>query len=284
MPADRNADACRRHLAGRPPVAIIATIHMPTPLHPLRLWLVILLALATQAAGATPTTTPTPEPLIDMAKLDPSKLTLARGQAELDRSADAPILRLTAADAGGSMAVTFQAPGGTWDLSAREAISIHLRNPADKEVTVTAIARNPGADRAQDTCRGSLVLPPHEAGVLNVGLMRRPDDPGFARFEPFFKSIKSIAVRENTLDPARVQSLELSLREPDKQQSIEIRQIDVTGQRDPASVPFFPFIDRFGQYRHTDWPGKIHTDGDFFRGTSGRGARSGPLDRPRRLG
>ena len=36
--------------------------------------------------------------------------------------------------------------------------------------------------------------------------------------------------------------------------------------RKPKVIPaasFFPFVDRYGQFMHDDWPGKIHSDADF---------------------
>jgi hypothetical protein len=50
--------------------------------------------------------------------------------------------------------------------------------------------------------------------------------------------------------------------------SVEIANIRVYGEhRSPqemaASADFYPFVDVYGQYKHEDWPGKVHNDADF---------------------
>ncbi len=30
-----------------------------------------------------------------------------------------------------------------------------------------------------------------------------------------------------------------------------------------SSKTFLPFVDRYGQFMHDDWPGKIHSDGEL---------------------
>lgn len=32
-----------------------------------------------------------------------------------------------------------------------------------------------------------------------------------------------------------------------------------------SAEEFFPFIDRYGQFLHKDWPDKVHSDADFVR-------------------
>ncbi|MGC4031406.1 MAG: beta-galactosidase [Tepidisphaeraceae bacterium] len=45
--------------------------------------------------------------------------------------------------------------------------------------------------------------------------------------------------------------------------TVSVNSVTAEGDGVPAPVPFFPFIDKYGQYKHTDWPDKIYTDEDF---------------------
>ena len=46
------------------------------------------------------------------------------------------------------------------------------------------------------------------------------------------------------------------------------KAIDIFNSEDPVSAilenrDFFPFIDRYGQYRHSEWPAKVHSDAEL---------------------
>jgi hypothetical protein len=68
-----------------------------------------------------------------------------------------------------------------------------------------------------------------------------------------------------TIDPKNITQLLLFVNKPDADHVFEVDDIRATGAYTPptASVtdadPFFPLIDTFGQYKHRDWPGKIHS-------------------------
>jgi hypothetical protein len=53
---------------------------------------------------------------------------------------------------------------------------------------------------------------------------------------------------------------------PRQDESIEVGNIRPFGSsKAPDPAGFFPFIDRYGQYSHKDWPGKVHSDADLRR-------------------
>src|ERR1017187_5610533 len=53
---------------------------------------------------------------------------------------------------------------------------------------------------------------------------------------------------------------------PRKDAAIEVGNIRPFGSsKAPDGAGFFPFIDRYGQYSHKDWPGKVHSDADLGR-------------------
>lgn len=147
---------------------------------------------------------------------------------------------------------------GLWDWSARAAVVVTVRNPGDRPVVFYAGAANPEAENLQDNTRNGVVLMPGQEKELKLRLMRRPQDPGYGPFKSYYMYFKNINVRDNTVDPARIQRLALWLDHPDAGQSVVVSGLRLEGQATPGEIPFFPFVDEYGQYRHSDWPGKIH--------------------------
>ena len=95
-------------------------------------------------------------------------------------------------------------------------------------------------------------------------LKRRPQDPTYAPFSPFFMYTKNINVRDNTVDPSAIAVITVSLDGGiEGRTSVSVTDVRASGETAPGPVPFYPFVDRYGQYTHTEWPGKIHSDADF---------------------
>jgi hypothetical protein len=68
-----------------------------------------------------------------------------------------------------------------------------------------------------------------------------------------------------TVDPSRITQVLVFLGKPDADHAFEITSLRADGSYTPPTAstndadPYFPFIDTFGQYRHRDWPGKVHS-------------------------
>jgi hypothetical protein len=157
------------------------------------------------------------------------------------------------------------APADKWDLSASASIVMSVRNASDHPATVRARVENESASGVSDSCRNAIVLMGGETGELRVRLMRRPQDPGYEPFKPFYMYFKRLDVHSNTIDVSAVARLVVSVDQPKSGQRIEITNIRPDGAGTKDAAPFVPFIDEFGQYLHSDWPGKIYTVEDFAR-------------------
>ena len=160
-------------------------------------------------------------------------------------------------------------PGtGSWDLSSYAALDFQLRNQGTAPVTVWAQAENATAKGSLDNVRTASVLAPGAVANLRLRLMQRPQDPGYAPFKPFYMYYKNLNVRDNTVDAAAVTRIALWLEPPVEKQSpgtpkVELLAVQPSGAASQGAVPFLPFVDKYGQYNHTDWPDKIHDDADF---------------------
>lgn len=166
---------------------------------------------------------------------------------------------------GGRAEVEIRPADTPWDFSRSESLRIAVHNPGRGAVTVRASVENPGASGLQDTCRGVEVVAAGERGTLTLRLVRRPEDPGYEVFRPFYMYFAAINVRDNTVDPASLVRLVISAESDQPGQAVEVTSIEPIGTGVAAPVPFFPFVDAYGQYVHSDWPGKIYRDEDFAK-------------------
>jgi hypothetical protein len=185
------------------------------------------------------------------------------------RAAESQPLALTKNDPANPLQITPTAPltltpdSGTWDLSPYGSVEVKLRNAGQGSATVWARAENADAKGAQDCVRAVAVLEPGQAKTLRLRLSRRPEDPTYAPFKPFFMYFKDINVRDNTVDPAAIVRLVLWLEPAAPGQAVTVESAVTEGQGVAGPVPFLPLADKYGQYTHTDWPGKIYADTDF---------------------
>ncbi len=196
-------------------------------------------------------------PLVAVHAAEPAPLSLLDDA----RAGRAPVV-------GGKTPLTLTPASGRspWDLSRHDSLYFTLRNTGRERVTVWARAENPEAKGVTDNVRNARVLAPGEKGELRLRLMRRPEDPGYVPFKPFFMYFKNLNVRDNTLDPAQVARVSAWLEADEGAQTgagVVVEAVTARGEGAPGPVPFLPFVDKFGQYMHADWPDKIHSDADF---------------------
>lgn len=219
--------------------------------------------LAALLSTSTPAN-PIAEPLVDLTPGVLERATVDGANAELTGESEQARLRIVC-DGTGPAKVTFEPVSGAWDLSDRTALGVQVTNRSDAPVTVRAQIEGPAAEQLTDTCRGVVQLLPGQTKQLTVRLTRRPEDPTYAPFEPFYMYFKNLNVRDNTIAPAQVVRLVLSVDDPQAGQQVTFSDVRAVGEGEPAPVEFFPFVDAYGQYVHADWPGKIYDDGDFAK-------------------
>jgi len=160
--------------------------------------------------------------------------------------------------------VTLRARAERWDLSRYGQVAVTLRNPGTNEVRVSCRVDNPGADGTKNCVTDSLTLAPGNKGILRMLLKRDGDDKlGGKLFG--MRGYPVTPGGPGTIDPKNITQLLLFVNKPDADHVFEVDDIRATGAytSPTASVtdadPFFPLIDTFGQYKHRDWPGKVHS-------------------------
>jgi hypothetical protein len=179
--------------------------------------------------------------------------------------------------------IALPAAEGHWELSGHAAIELSVKNIGTNSVTVNCRVDNPGADGKDHCANGQVTVPPGQSGRLRVWLKRDGDDT----LDGKLFGMNGYPVKPGgpgTIDPSNVTQLLVFVAKPSQAHAFEAGDIRATGVYTPPTacstdaVPFFPFIDTFGQYLHKDWPGKTKSLADM---AARRDAEAGELARRR---
>lgn len=167
------------------------------------------------------------------------------------------------------------------DCSEFESINLTVKNLSKNKLTVWGEVGNQGSRGAQDRCAGIVRLEPDEEKVLKVRLMWRPVAPSYKRdFEKFFMFFKNLNVRDNTIDPERVAWLKVWFTSKEAGDKVQVLKISTAGKRIGGQPEFYPFVDKYGQYKHVDWPGKVYNDEDLQANTQQKAGAKLFTDQP----
>jgi hypothetical protein len=164
--------------------------------------------------------------------------------------------------------ITLPAPNGHWDLSDHAAVELNVKNIDTNPVTVSCRVDNPGADGTDHCANGQVTVPPGQSNRLRVRLKRDGDD----KLDGKLFGMNGYPVKAGgpgTIDPSNVTQLLIFVAKPSQAHTFEVSDFRAAGIYTPPTawttdaVPFFPFIDTFGQYRHKDWPDKTKSLADL---------------------
>ncbi len=226
----------------------------------------LLLASGIPAAALADTKTADAKTLVSFAAgFNADALAVQDARPTIVSSGEGSVLQVATGHAAPWPGITIQAPGGGWDLSAFAQIDLTVKNVAAQPVQVHLRVDCPGGDGAQNSVTGNVVLEPGETRQLSVPLRRRL--PAQLAEQLFgMRGFPGGYVKEGGLDVARITQLIVFLNHPTTDSTFQLGDIRATGTHAEegwvslAPDEFFPLIDRFGQFRHKDWPGKTHSD------------------------
>lgn len=215
------------------------------------------------SCGAAPVETP--KVLFDFETgVEADRLRMADATAAVRQGAGGSVLAVRTGRREKWPGVTLLGPDGGWDLSAFGQVRLSVRNPGTNAVTVHCRVDNSGADGRNHCVTASIAVAPGATQTLRVELRRH--GPGKLGGKLFgMRGYPVVLGGEGTVDPAHVTQLLLFVNQPATDYQFEVDDIRAEGAvvRPTAGVtdadPYFPCIDRFGQYRHRDWPGKVHS-------------------------
>ena len=156
--------------------------------------------------------------------------------------------------------VFFPAGEKPWDWSARMGLAVDVTNPNAFGVRVCMRVDNTGADGAKHCKQDGIDVPAQTTRTLvipfnwglDLGLWGMRGYPWPSRGD------------DATLDPRRVVAFQVFLPTPTKPKTLVLDNVRLYGTCPPPKPwPSKAFVDRFGQYKYADWPGKLENESQF---------------------
>ncbi len=175
----------------------------------------------------------------------------------------------------GRSEVIFDAAPTAWNLAQFSDLCIEIINRDSRAWTLHARADSPAVvhDGIHYSTSGAISLEPGQSGTLRLKLNRL--EPWIPRSEltgMWGTPRESDGDTRNRLDVSEVIRVVVWVESPDAPCRFEVRQLRAEGvyaapatQPATPAKPFFPMIDRFGQFMHRDWPGKTRDEADLGR-------------------
>ncbi len=149
--------------------------------------------------------------------------------------------------------------GETWDFSDVGEVFVVVSNRSDKAYYIRAAVLGSGMSPAR-----SSRVPAHAVRTILVPIADAPcltDEP--VKLKGMQGRVGSVAGR---IDYSQTKRIDVYQLKGDSFGAADFAVLDVQAAH-PARVPkvipaseFFPFVDKYGQFKHGDWPGKIHSD------------------------
>lgn len=172
----------------------------------------------------------------------------------------APGLRLTTSKSGGWPGVNLNALGGFWDLSAYEYISLDLVNTDTHDIEVFVRVDNPGADGSKNCFTERIGLQVDQRVTMNIPIRRNStSDVKLFGMHGYPQGMYA----GGGIDPTNIVALTVFTNNKQNDSTFTVSNVIAAGKyTNPAwarmnKEEFFPFIDKFGQFVHKQWPGKI---------------------------
>ena len=194
------------------------------------------------------------------------------GETALRAQPDSSIAPLADGSMGVETGVKYRWPGvrmdflaGVFDLSAYGGLTVSVSNTTDRATVVHLSVKG---DTVQgQTPGGTVALQPHAAGDLRVNLRNMP----WALDEPLelhgMRGYPKSRGDGSTFDLRRARSFHIFLMQNGNPGGFSVRRVTASGkgvaQKVLSAKSFLPFVDRYGQFAHDDWPGKVHDDAEL---------------------
>lgn len=194
--------------------------------------------------------------------------------AVLEReSDDALLLRMPSAEWSCGLRVDPPAGRRSLDLSGGKWLAVDVENRSpDRQMRLTMHVSSGGANsEAADHAVANFT----KNRAINTGIALNPGERGTMRLllpHPEIYASPDGAPGPFLIDTHHVNAIEFQCQWPYEDEfrwvvDCRLSNLRLEGEPDAArAIPaasFFPFIDRYGQFAHTEWPEKVHSDDDL---------------------
>lgn len=156
---------------------------------------------------------------------------------------------------------------GTWDWSAFSGVAVDVENPEKTPLRLSIGVESQNEKGKRQSQSIPVTVGAGEKTTLRVYFENAGAGPYWGmRGIPVYGPLSMTGTRMSSaaVTPSRITALQITataLQQPGKLIVDDIRGFAKGSALEPL-VPY-PFIDRYGQYVHADWPGKIEKDADF---------------------
>ena len=161
--------------------------------------------------------------------------------------------------------ITLKLPAAQRDLSAFDHLAMDLTNVGTGAVEVRCrVDGTPPGEKRLST-EESLRLEPGQTRTFTVALKRRLP-PALASKLFGMRGFPGGVEANREIDVRHVEQLTLFVAKPSTEHAFEVRRVRAAGTAanyawlDRDEKQLFPLIDRYGQFLHKQWPGKILSD------------------------
>jgi hypothetical protein len=219
---------------------------------------------------------------------DATKVETGDAKVSLAKSPDGTALSVATGHKQPWPGFTLKAPKGAWDLAKYESLAVDAKNTGTSPVTLHLRIDNAGADGALNCQTDQLALKPGEAGTLKAVFRRKPAGPAGVKLFGMRGYPVPQGGEKGVIDPAKITQLLIFVAKPAEDHAFQVDNIRAGGTYEPPKeatidpARFFPFIDKFGQYVHREWPGKTHAVTDMedrkTEEAAGLKVKAGPKD------
>ncbi len=169
---------------------------------------------------------------------------------------------------GKSQSLTITSGTMPWDLSRYLYLVADVHNAGAQEVTIVTRVEDPEYAGWHHSAESVARVGAGQTSSMIVLLKRKnaPIDSLKALFPGMHALPNGYMPIWSGLDPARITRVVFMIESAADAVKLELRGLRATGICDPTQLArpgFFPFIDAYGQFRHAEWPTKIHSPRDF---------------------
>ncbi len=179
-----------------------------------------------------------------------------------------PVLRLEAGHQQRWPGITVVPAQDRWDLTEREAVSVVVRNTGEHPLRFGLRADSPNIDGQQQYIQVVEDVPEGQQKTVRLPLTRRA--PAALRDKLFgMRGYPGQMNPDQGIDASQVTAILCFVSQPDRDHTLELSQLRATGELEDSiwltaePETLFPMIDRFGQYKHRTWPGKVSDEQDL---------------------
>jgi GH43 family beta-xylosidase len=229
---------------------------------------------------------PVPEEPLALDDYDARKITV-NGNATVEKRDGALIVTLPAEQKTTWPGVNLRPQNGSpcFDLSRCSVLAMDVKNLTTAQIGVKCQLNNPGATGNAFSERGGIALDAGETATLRVRYQRDGLAPADVKIEGVKNAPEGLKGRRN-LDPKRIVNIMLFIQPLGREVKFAVSNIRLEEPFAGVSAAvksartFYPAFDRYGQYKHKDWPGKTHSDTDLAQARADEDADLAAHPRP----